>query len=139
MPGTPRWPLGALVVLGLLLLPSPGRPGSRTAQDDWVQLGMRAVDFRVDHDVIRAAAQGRFRRIRLVVEGGDLEMFNVRVTFGDGAAFSPATRLYFKEDSHSRVIDLPGGARIIRRIDFYYKSVLGGGQGKAIVHAYGHR
>ncbi len=65
--------------------------------------------------------------------------FGVRIVFGDGAAFSPATRLYFKEDSRTRVIDLPGGARIIRRIDCYYRSVAGGGQGKAIIHAYGHR
>ena len=138
---SPGWPLA--VALGLTLFPVPLRslrPSHvRDAQDDWVHLGVRAVDFRVDHDVIRAAAQGRFRRIRIVVEGGDLELFNVRVTFGDGAVFSPATRVYFKEDSRSRVIDLPGSARIVRRIDFYYRSVVGGGQGKAIVHAYGHR
>src|SRR5436853_376810 len=91
------------------------------------------------HDVILAATEGRFRSIRIVVAGGDLELFDVKVTFGDGETFSPATRLYFKENSRTRTIDLPGAARIIRRIDFYYRSVPGGGQGRATVHVYGRR
>lgn len=113
-----------------------GPPGGDVS--GWEHLGMRQVDFRVDHDVITAARQGRFRSIRIVVEGGDLELFDVRLTFGDGETFSPATRFYFREDSRSRTIDLPGGARIIRRMDFFYRSVVGGGQGKATVHVYGH-
>jgi len=108
-------------------------------QAAWEHLGMRRVNFRLDHDVILAATEGRFRSIRIVVAGGDLELFDVKITFGDGETFSPATRLYFKENSRSRTIDLPGAARIIRRIDFYYRSVPGGGQGRAMVHVYGRR
>ena len=108
-------------------------------QAGWDQIGVQQVDFRADHDVIRPAGAGRFRSIRIVVEGGDIEMFNVRITLGDGETFSPPTRLYFGERSRSRDIDLPGAARIIRRIDFFYRSVRGGGQGRATVHVYGHR
>src|SRR5207245_9420174 len=97
-------------------------------QAAWEHPGMRRVNFRLDHDVSLAATEGRFRSIRIVVAGGDLELFDVKITFGDGETFSPATRLYFKENSRSRTIDLPGAARIIRRIDFYYRSVPGGGQ-----------
>ena len=128
-----RWIPGAAVI-GIALLPAPA-----PAQGAWVHLGTRQVDFRVDHDVVVAAGDGRFRRIRLVVDGGDLEMFHVKVTFGDGETFSPATRFYFKDNARSRVIDLPGRERIIRRIDFYYRSVVGGGQGKATLHVYGRR
>ncbi len=135
-----RWSLGA-ALFGIALLPGPARPtrAGRAAQGEWVHLGARQVDFRVDHDVIRAAGEGRFRRIRIDVDGGDMELFNVRVTFGDGESFSPPTRLYFREHSRTRVIDLPGAARIIRRIDFSYRSVPGGGQGKTTVHVYGRR
>lgn len=106
---------------------------------DWDHIGMRPVDFRVDHDVISGAGDGAFRAIRIDVEGGDLEMFNVKITFGNGETFSPGTRLYFREGTRSRVIDLPGAARLIRRIDFFYRSALFGAQGRAIVHAYGRR
>jgi len=137
-----RWSLVAALV-GVALVPWPGRGGwpraASAAQGQWVLLGTRQVDFRVDHDIVRATGEGRFRRVRLVVEGGDLEMFDVRITFGDGATFSPATRFYFKDNSRDRVIDLPGGARIIRWINFYYRSVPGGGQGKATIQVYGRR
>jgi len=105
----------------------------------WDHIGMRPVDFRVDHDAITAAGEGTFRAIRIDVEGGDLEMFDVKVTFGNGETFSPATRLYFREGTRSREIDLPGAERIIRRIDFFYRSALFGAPGRAIVHVYGRR
>jgi hypothetical protein len=118
--------------------PAPG-PTPSPATGDWDHIGMRAVDFRVDHDVIVAAGDGAFRAIRIDVEGGDLEMFDVKLSFGNGETFSPATRLYFREGTRSRMIDLPGDARIIRRIDFFYRSAAFGAPGRAIVHVYGRR
>ena len=70
----------------------------------------------------------------IVVDDGDLEMFNVRVVFGNGQVYSPDTRLYFREDTRTRVIDLSGDARIIRRIEFRYKSVRGG-RAEVLVYA----
>ena len=129
-------------------LPPPNEPAPSTAANplpgptsDWDHIGMRAVDFRVDHDAISGAGDGAFRAIRIDVEGGDLEMFDVKITLGNGETFSPGTRLYFREGTRSRVIDLPGGARLIRRVDFFYRSALFGAQGggRAIVHVYGRR
>ncbi len=120
------------VTSGPAAVPGPAPAG-------WDHVGMRQVDFRVDHDAIVALGQGAFRALRIDVEGGDLELFDVKVTFGNGETFSPATRLYFRPGSWSRVIDLPGEARIIRRVDFFYRSVFGGGQGRATVHVYGRR
>ena len=121
--------------------PAPSPVPNPPPTGDWDHIGMRAVDFRVDHDVIVAAGEGAFRAIRIDVEGGDLEMFDVKLTFGNGETFSPATRLYFREGTRSRMIDLPGDARIIRRIDFFYRSAAFGapGGGRAIVHVYGRR
>ncbi len=119
--------------------PSPTPGPAAGASEDWDHVGMRPVDFHLDHDAIIAAGNGAFRAIRIDVEGGDLEMFDVKLTFGNGETFSPATRIYFREGSRSRVIDLPGDARIIRRIDFFYRSAPFGAQGRAIVHVYGRR
>jgi hypothetical protein len=118
---------------------APAVPTAAGPAGDWDHIGMRPVDFRLDHDVILAAGDGAFRAIRVDAEGGDLEMFDVKLTFGNGETFSPGTRLYFREGTRSRVIDLPGDARIIRRIDFFYRSPPFGGRGRAIVHVYGRR
>lgn len=103
----------------------------------WERLGSREVSFRAERDVIGAAGEGLFRRVMIVVDDADLELFDVRIVFANGEVFSPGTRLYFKEGSRTRVIDLPGAARAIRRIEFAYRSVRGGGDGRAEVHVYG--
>ena len=103
---------------------------------EWEHLGVRPVDSRRDHDAILAGRQGAFRAVRLDVEGGNLEMFNVKITFANGETFAPATRLLFSAGTMSRVIDLPGDARVIRRIDFFYRSA---GGPRATVHVYARR
>jgi len=119
--------------------PAPQASVPAAQAGDWDHIGMRPVDFKIDHDAIIAAGDGAFRAIRIEVEGGDLEMFDVKITFGNGEPFSPATRLYFREGARSRVIDLPGDARVMRRIDFFYRSALFGAPGRAVVHVYGRR
>ena len=108
-------------------------------QQPWVHLGSRVVGSGGDRDIIRTASEGRFKRIRLLVEGGDLELFDVMITFADGKTFSPPGRFSFTGSLRSRVIALPGGARVIRWINFFYRRLPGGGTGKAIVRVYGRR
>lgn len=100
-------------------------------------LGARAVGLHADHDVIEVGgSEGRFRRIRLHVSGAPLDMHNVRVVFGDGSSFSPPTRLRFDQGSASRDIDLPGAARVIRRVEFWYNT-RGVRHGRAHVQLFG--
>jgi hypothetical protein len=66
----------------------------------------------------------------IVVENAPVEVFDMVVTFGDGERFEPKTRLVFGPDSTSRMIDLPGHNRVIRRVDFRYGNLAGGGQAK---------
>jgi hypothetical protein len=94
-------------------------------------LGERFVNGGADHDVIHVGrADGRFTAIMLVVENAPVEIFDTIVTFGDNERWEPKTRLVFGPDSTSRKIDLPGGARVIRQVDFHYGNLAGGGQAK---------
>ncbi len=111
-------------------------PGRAAAAPDWELLGVRRVSFAVDRDVVPVGArEGRFTAIKIEVEGGDLEMYDVRVVFTNGAVWSPTTRLRFRERSWSRTIDLPGQARGIRRIEFRYRSEVR--RGRAVVRVFG--
>ena len=124
--------------LAIMLFPRLAPPGA-VVQQQWVHLGSRVVGSGGDRDIIRTAGEDRFRRIRLVVEGGDLELFDVMITFADGKTLSPGGRFSFTGDSRSRVIAWPGGARVIRWINFFYRRLASGGRGKAIIRAYGRR
>src|SRR5882672_523078 len=103
---------------------------------NWEPLGSRSVSFAVDRDVIDVGArEGTFDAIRIEVDGGSLEMYNIRITFGNGDTWSPNTRVLFRQGSWSRLIDLPGPARVIRTIEFWYRSRLRRGQ--ATVRVFG--
>ena len=94
-------------------------------------LGDRSVDGIRDRDVISVGArEGRYRRVMFVVEDSPLEMFDVVVTFGDGTQFVPTTRHIFNAETRSRVMDLPGAARIIRTVAFQYGNLPGGGHAR---------
>lgn len=95
----------------------------------WEKLGERIVNGGADRDVIPVGrAEGKFTKINLVVEHSSLEMFDVVVRFGDGTDFSPNVRHVFGENTRSRVIDLPGGQRVIRAVEFRYGNLAGGGR-----------
>jgi len=103
----------------------------------WEFLGQKDVSFLVDHDTLDVGrAEGRFRELKIVVDGAPVEIRDIRVTFGDGETFHPATRLEFGPGSESRAIDLPGGNRVIRKIDFVYRKTSGIFR-KATVSVYG--
>lgn len=105
---------------------------------DWELLGTRRVNFTGDHDaMIIGAREGGFTALKIDVEGGDLEMYNIKVTFGNRQSFSPETRLLFRQGSWSRTIDLPGPVRIVRRVDFWYRSRLR--RGAATVRLFGRK
>lgn len=128
----------AIVILTLLAsVPAGAEPERRDDRRDeavdansrWDKLGERWVTGAVDRDVIRVGrTDGRFRKIMLKVEHSALELFDVTIVFGDGSKYSPATRLVFGKDTTSRVIDLPGGARFIRFVEFKYGNLPGGGR-----------
>jgi hypothetical protein len=95
------------------------------ARSQWVLLGEREVDFRVDHDGIHVGdVEGRFREFRFVVHGGAIEMFDLKVTLGDGEFFRSDTRMVF-DRVEGRILHLPGW-RVVRRVDFVYRSLRGG-------------
>jgi hypothetical protein len=136
-----KWPLLLLVVsvgvpagMGCSHRHAERREPPRVVEaprGDWVKLGERWVDGTHDRDVITVGArEGRYRQIMFAVEHSALEMYDVTVTFGDGERFSPPTRHVFGAETRSRVIDLPGAARVIRSVEFRYGNLPGGGKAR---------
>lgn len=125
--------------------PGPGPVGGgggvlkpRWDSGGWVKLGERVVQGKNDRDVIPVGgrAAGNFSRLMVVVEGSELEMNNMNVTFGNGQKFEPKVRHFFRERSATRAIDLPGRQRNIKTIEFHYGNLPGGGRSKVSVWAY---
>lgn len=111
----------------------------------WTLLGERQVEggrrdrggedrHQEDRDVIQVGQQdGRFRKLMVVVEDSDLELFNMSIEFGNGQTFAPELKQFFRENERTRSIDLPGDARVIRRITFFYRNLPSGGRARVAV------
>jgi hypothetical protein len=111
-----------ILCLGLLLTGCAVTDGPYGGRG-WELLGERVADFKGDRDRIEVGRrEGTFSRLRVAVKGAPLEMYDMVVTFADGRTFSPNIRHHFAENSWSHEIDLPGDRRVIRSVDFRYRS-----------------
>lgn len=122
----------AALSAGCVVATAPARPAEDHAmRNGFYYLGERTVNGGVDHDVIHVGRRdGRFHELMIVVERAPIELFDMVVTFGNGERYEPRTRLVFGAESTSRNIVLPGGERIIQRVDFRYGNLVGGAQAK---------
>ena len=105
-----------------------------------VFLGDLTVPFRGDHDALTVSDYADFfRSLLFVVEKNDIEIYNLVIVYGNGERERIDTRLIFHQGSRSRLIDLQGGERKIRNIQFTYKTVGDWLEGRARVIVYGVR
>ena len=101
----------------------------------WTLLGERTVDGSYDHDRIDVGRyEGKFTKLTIVVENSDLELIDLSVQFGRGAAWHPAVSHFFREGQRTRAIDFPGDERTIKNIDFKYRNLPGGGRARVAVY-----
>jgi len=97
----------------------------------WKKLGERDVNGKADKDVIKVGADdGVFTAIQIKIEGSSLTMQDIKVVFGNDETFEPKTKLTFDKDTTTRVIDLPGDKRTIKRVEFKYGNLPGGGKAR---------
>jgi len=101
-------------------------------------LGVRRVDFKADRDeIIVTRTEGIFRKIAFKVSENAIEIFKLVIVYGNGDRDEIPVKWIFKKGDWSRIIDLEGNRRIIKKIIFYYKTVGKIRKGKAEVKVFG--
>ena len=137
--------IGASLITGSIFLGidylQPDRivNSSVQAREEWVLLGEKTIADKLDHDTIRVTVlKGDFRKIKFRVRRHAVEIYNVVVHYGNGTSDDIKTRQLIPAGGESRVIDLKGGDRVIKKIDFWYetKSL---GRERAEVKVFGRR
>jgi hypothetical protein len=87
----------------------------------WTELGSKKVNWNVDKDVLIVGPyEGALSKLKIKVTGGTVHMIRMVVTYGNGAKDEIPLRHVFTRGSESRVIDLRGGNRVIKKITFVY-------------------
>ena len=109
------------------------------AQAGWRFIGDKTVAFGADHDVIVTGnSNDDFRKLKLRVTDGPLKMYDMKVYFDNGDVQDISIRLLIRQGGESRVIDLDGGLRHIKRIEFWYETK-GFRKGRSRVAVWGYK
>lgn len=106
-----------------------------TAAQVWDTLGnvrLKPGGWESTVEVLQSAV---LNEIRIDVDGGDLDMQDLRLAFDNGTVWSSGTRLKFREGSRSNLVKLPDASHRVRRVGFTYKSLTPGGA--PLVQVYG--
>jgi Protein of unknown function (DUF2541) len=89
--------------------------------DKWSLLGSRTVKHGLDKDEIMVtASEGVFDAVQIRVKRSGINMHKCVVHFGDGSTQDVDMKQDFKQGSESRLINLEGTNRVIRKVVFWY-------------------
>ena len=91
--------------------------------DGWERLGKEKVNSRLERDEIRIASKGFIKQIVVEVRGAAVFFESVNVHLGNGEVMDFPIRSIVKAGERSRVFDLPGKARIIKKVVFIHQKV----------------
>ena len=126
-----------LLLCSMLLSAFSSKDSSGCIQRGWEMLGERSVNFKADKDEIMVtASEGRFSAVQIRVKRAPINMQRMVIHFGDGEDQTVELKDNFRAGGESRIIDLEGKKRVIRKVSFWYDTK-GFGDHKAIVQLWG--
>ena len=108
--------------------------------DQWVKLGERVVNDRLDHDSLSVTgSRGDFEALKFVVRRRPVHFLDVKVHYANGDTQDVSLRAVIPAGGESRVIDLKGGDRVIRTIEFWYEAESARRGRRATIEVFGRR
>ena len=126
-------------VLAITLFSLSSFDSTRDSAGAWKLIGDKKVSFGVDHDVINVGEIGdKFRVLRLKVTDGPIRIYDMKVHFDNGTVQDVSLRMSIPENGESRLINLHGGLRQLKKIEFWYETA-GFQDGKSRVAVWGRR
>ena len=84
-------------------------------------IGDKRVNFLVDRDVIHVTGNDNYSQIKLKVTDNPVHIFDMDIYFENGDKFDVSIRNRIPKGGKSRIIDLPGESRSIKKFEFWLK------------------
>ena len=96
---------------------------SLSAQNGWKILGSVKVNGHADHDEIWVTGmEGDFKAVKIMVENEGIEFNRVVLHFANGNKQELNIRRFIPAGGETKVLDLNGDDRVIKKVDFFYES-----------------
>lgn len=121
----------SIMVLALLSFSTVSSAGGLA--DGWQQLGREKVNAIKEYDEMRIASKGFIKQLALEVQGSAVYFESVSIHLANGQVLDLPVRSIIKAGERSRVIDLPGEARVIRKVVFVHEKLRDSGKARVIL------
>ncbi len=106
--------------LQLFAAPLPVR-SPKEIKGRWEKLGQRKINYAIDRDEIRVTARdGVFSAVQLKFKQGGVNLHRFVIYFRDGSKQEVLTKNRYKAGSATRVVDLKGKKRVIKKVVLWY-------------------
>lgn len=103
----------------------------------WHKIGEKIVDFQTENDEIAVLGADRFSSVKLKIEKAPINLVSFDIYFENGEKQSVSILKELKPPGETRVIDINGGEREIKKVSFVYKTVANAKDKKAHVELWG--
>ena len=103
----------------------------------WHKIGERTINWKMDHDEIVVIGADRFSALKLKAEFGSIDLRGIDVVYESGDNQKIQIQNPIKAGTETRVIDLNGGERSLKKIVFVYKTIPDQSEEKALVEVWG--
>jgi hypothetical protein len=124
-----------LGTLGTVYAQQPAVMASDTK--GWHKIGETTVSFQKEKDEILVVGADKFAKIKFKVENEPINLQSLEVYYDKGDKQDIMVNMPVKAPGESRVIDLNGGERDLKKIVFVYKTMANNQDKKAHVEVWG--
>lgn len=138
--------LNKKILLALILLASifttiscSSTRKSIAIEEGWELIGESKVNFVRDRDQVDVVSANRFTAIRFKVENRDIRLNSLNVVYQNGDKLAPVIDDVIVADQYSRDIELGPEGKMIRSIDFKYRTTGNVLKGRGNVLVFGKR
>jgi hypothetical protein len=103
----------------------------------WEFLGSRKINKSFDRDEIYVThIEGSFNALKIRVTKRPITLYDMKVHYGNGSIEDVRLRMHIPAGGESRVIDLRGNKRVIKKVVFRYETKTNHGK-RAEIKLYG--
>jgi hypothetical protein len=103
----------------------------------WHKIGEVTADFKAEKDELIVLGADRFKSIKIKVTDAPIHIADLEVFYESGDNETISLKSDFKAGGESRVIDLKGTDRALKKVVFVYNTVPNSKNDKAHVELYG--
>lgn len=90
-------------------------------QSRWAVIGFDQVKFNQDKGEIPLKIKDKaFASVRLTFQGKAIDMHHLSIHFDNGESQTVPLKKSFKDGDVSKIIDLHGGLRTIKKVEYFY-------------------